>query len=550
MFLVPKLLYVCLYSLYGSAIAYLAIFYSESLHLSSNQIGIILAIAPFVQVVACPLWTVIADKYPKLHGPLMGILAGIGGSSVLALYYLPLWININDTSTNEQVMVITAVCASIFAFFGSPICALVDSAVLKILGDQKLLYGNQRLWGSVSNGIHILVVGLLIAQYDINISFVVFALGLVSFVILSILFVHFDYHMISKEDNNINTTHDPNDVIHNTSADSEEEDEERRSLLAGKSSSVAGTNYMYDPSTTTWSHQQQRPSYSSRRQSQQSHQTRRESIANTLYLLDDQMQYNELTNINTSIMAMDVQMEANELLQATNSYPSLGLVLSYIPTIDTSMSAFATLLQDHVYQEQENIPDKSILKSLLVYTFMISILLYGIAHSMISQFLFLLLKDLGMDPFIIGWTGPIGGIAEVITFWLSRQLFDKYSVTLLMTLALLSFMFRALVYTCLTAHETRSIIFALLLQIINGFAYALVWSTAVAEVDSFFPVEQRSIAQGILAALFSGLGYGIGCILGGYIYGVYGFSKLFQVSTIICGISLVVFLSGRRRTMT
>ncbi|GAA5804409.1 hypothetical protein HPULCUR_009902 [Helicostylum pulchrum] len=541
MFLVPKLLYVCLYSLYGSAIAYLAIFYSESLHLSSNQIGIILAIAPFVQVVACPLWTVIADKYPKLHGPLMGILAGIGGSSVLALYYLPLWVDTNDTSTNEQVMIITAVCASIFAFFGSPICALVDSAVLKILGDQKLLYGNQRLWGSVSNGIHILVVGLLIAQYSIDISFAVFALGLVSFVILSMLFVHFDYHMISKEDNNTNTTHDPNDVIHNISADSEEEGEERRSLLAGKSSSVAGTNYMYDPSITTWSHHQQRPSYSSRRHSQQSHQTRRGSIANTLYLLDDQMQDNELTNINTSIMAMDVQMEANELLQATSSYPPLGLVLSYIPTIDTSMSAFATLVQDHTYQEQENIPDKSILKSLLVVTFMISILLYGIAHSMISQFLFLLLKDLGMDPFIIGWTGPIGGIAE---------LFDKYSVTLLMTLALLSFMFRALVYTCLAAHETKSIIFALLLQIINGFAYALVWSTAVAEVDSFFPVEQRSIAQGILAALFSGLGYGIGCILGGYIYGVYGFSKLFQVSTIICGMSLIVFLSGRRRTMT
>lgn len=99
--------------------------------------------------------------------------------------------------------------------------------------------------------------------------------------------------------------------------------------------------------------------------------------------------------------------------------------------------------------------------------------------------------------------------------------------------------------------DTHMIILLLLANAcLIGFAYALVWSTAVAEVDSFFPVEQRSIAQGILAALFSGLGYGIGCILGGYIYGVYGFSRLFQVSTIICGISLIVFLSGRRRTMT
>lgn len=37
-----------------------------------------------------------------------------------------------------------------------------------------------------------------------------------------------------------------------------------------------------------------------------------------------------------------------------------------------------------------------------------------------------------------------------------------------MTIAYLSFMFRALVYTCLTSYETKSIIVALLLQIING----------------------------------------------------------------------------------
>lgn len=154
-FIIPKLLYICLYSLYGSAIAYLSIFYSEVLHLTSNQIGIILAIAPFVQVVACPLWTYIADKYPKLHGPLMGILAMIGGSSVLALYFIPPeWISTVtsleeeagelDDRNNNRVMMITTLCAFVFAFFGSPNCALVDSAVLKILGDQKLLYGKSR----------------------------------------------------------------------------------------------------------------------------------------------------------------------------------------------------------------------------------------------------------------------------------------------------------------------------------------------------------------------------------------------------------------------
>lgn len=83
-----------------------------------------------------------------------------------------------------------------------------------------------------------------------------------------------------------------------------------------------------------------------------------------------------------------------------------------------------------------------------------------------------------------------------------------------------------------------------------GFAYALVWSTSVAEVDSYFQVEQKSIAQGILAALFSGLGYGIGCLTGGYVLNVYGSVRLFQLSALICGISLSVFLFGRQTTPT
>ncbi|KAI8641084.1 major facilitator superfamily domain-containing protein [Parasitella parasitica] len=508
-FLLPKGLYITLYSLYGSAIAYISIYYSEVLHLNSNQIGILLAIAPFVQVVACPLWTVIADKYSRYHGFIMGLIAAVGGSSVISLYFLP-QLELDD----NMVMMVATLCAFLFAFFGSPICALVDSAVLKLLGDQKLLYGSQRLWGSVSNGLHILFVGLLISQKGIWVPFAVFSVGLMAFVTLS-LFISFDQQMITATTNNgsrrINSSDDLNE-------------EERSSLLTGKS--TAGGNYLYNPASTsepTWLQD-------TRRNSSTTTIHRRDSIANTLYLTHT-----------TSGMAMSVQMEADQELHVTSTMPSLGLVISYIPTLDTSLSALGT-----IHDGGGDLPEPSILKTILVYTFLLSILLYGLAHSMISQFLFLLLRDLGMEPSLMGWTGPIGGVAEVITFWFSRKLFDTYSVTSLMTAAYLSFMFRALTYMCLQPNESVSIMIALALQVLNGFAYALVWSTAVAEVDSFFPVEQRSVAQGILAALFSGLGYGLGCIIGGFVFAVYGSIKLFQISTFVCALSLVVFLSGRR----
>jgi hypothetical protein len=49
-YVLPKLLYVSLYSLYGSAIGYMAIFYDEELKMSPQEIGILLATPYFVQV--------------------------------------------------------------------------------------------------------------------------------------------------------------------------------------------------------------------------------------------------------------------------------------------------------------------------------------------------------------------------------------------------------------------------------------------------------------------------------------------------------------------
>lgn len=83
------------------------------------------------------------------------------------------------------------------------------------------------------------------------------------------------------------------------------------------------------------------------------------------------------------------------------------------------------------------------------------------------------------------------------------------------------------------------------LAIIIGSAFALAWSTGVSEVDSFFPPDQRAMAQGILAALFTGFGFGFGCLIGGAVYDSYGASALCQTSAGIAAVSLVVFLAGR-----
>ncbi|KAL0089742.1 major facilitator superfamily domain-containing protein [Phycomyces blakesleeanus] len=550
-FILPKLLYITLYAVLGSAIPYLPLFYDESLRLSSNQIGVVLAIAPFVQSVACPVWTILADKKPSWHGPLMAILIAIGGTSVMTLMFLPNWL-MRDTCANNPScdpavtktdesstgLIFAAVLALIFAFFGQPVSALVDSAVLKILGEHKVLYGSQRLWGSISNGANILLVGLLISTMGINVAFYVFGVSVVCFIIIA-LFTRFGGGNDSILDSTLSQINEESPLL---------KDQPRT------------TNYAIPPEQVEQNHTpvqnsffsalSQVPTDHSRPEQHPSNYafgpnlSRHDSVGshtNTIYLEDGDRNMDQMMRVTTSMAAQDVQTEANELLLHTDGMPSLGLVLSRIPTVDTSLAAFAS-----IGQPDNMPPSKSTLTSPRVWTFLVTTLLFGIAYAMIAQFLFLYLRNnLGMESALIGWTGPIGGVAEVSTFYISKQLFDNFSVTSLISFAHIVLILRNFVYTWLSPNQFSSTVIALSMQLVSGLAYAMIWSTSVSEVDTFFPADQRAMAQGILAALFSGLGYGLGCIIGGMVYDQYGVTALFEVSAAIAAFSLGVFLLGR-----
>lgn len=81
----------------------------------------------------------VADRYPSFQGRLMALLTLLGGSSVMALLLL-----VNKGYSDAMVFWCALILALLFSFFGSPLVALVDSAVLKILGDEKVLYGKAR----------------------------------------------------------------------------------------------------------------------------------------------------------------------------------------------------------------------------------------------------------------------------------------------------------------------------------------------------------------------------------------------------------------------
>lgn len=156
MYLLCKLLFAGVFSLVVAAPTYLPLYYHDTLHLSPEQIGLVIAIAPFVQSVACPFWTYIVDQRPRYHGPIMAFASFCGGIALLGIMVLgwsqsePNILPASDMPRAEEqqssastvrVMWIASLCALAFAFFTMPNTSLVDSAVIKMLGRNKVLYG-------------------------------------------------------------------------------------------------------------------------------------------------------------------------------------------------------------------------------------------------------------------------------------------------------------------------------------------------------------------------------------------------------------------------
>lgn len=61
-----------------------------------------------------------------------------------------------------------------------------------------------------------------------------------------------------------------------------------------------------------------------------------------------------------------------------------------------------------------------------------------------------------------------------------------------------------------------------------------------------FPANQRAVAQGVLGALHTGLGTGLGALIGGQVYDSFGASGLFHSAAALSLFSALIFCIGRR----
>ncbi|KAI8087787.1 uncharacterized protein B0P05DRAFT_532293 [Gilbertella persicaria] len=378
MYVVCKLLYIAIFALLSAAPPYLPLYYSDVLHFSSDQIGLVLAIAPFIQSIACPLWSLVVDKRPKLHGLIMALTSFLGGSAIMGIMIIGHSVSSSEIIsnllklTNTSLVFITSTLALAFAFFTLPNMSLVDSAVMKILGPNKILYGEQRLWGSVSAGLTILLVGQLISWTgNFDMLFYVFGISTIAFMILAC------FANVNNEDTQYvlapELSHEA--VLNNTLVPVITSDDAEK--LLGARVPINTYNSISSEQNNSTSH------------------------------------YVDLFKTSSIASVHTVREEADETLDAIG-HVDLGLAISRIASVDQSLAG----LKDITLSPYT----KSVFKSFRVITFLSTTLLFGVVLSIIINFLFLFLsRDLHMPASWIGWTGPTTGITELLCFCFSKQ---------------------------------------------------------------------------------------------------------------------------------
>jgi PPP family 3-phenylpropionic acid transporter len=157
----PKLFYFCWFAAMGFYIPYVGLYYRES-GLDLAQIGLLVALPGLLQIIATPLWGLIADGL-QIHRILLP-LAVVGT--------LPPVLLTGRTGAFELLLALVA-C---LALFTAPVTPLADSATLDLLGDQRSRYGAQRVWGAVGWGLSTLAAGALVERLGLTIAFPSYAL--------------------------------------------------------------------------------------------------------------------------------------------------------------------------------------------------------------------------------------------------------------------------------------------------------------------------------------------------------------------------------------
>ncbi|KAK2713452.1 major facilitator superfamily domain-containing protein 6-like isoform X1 [Artemia franciscana] len=183
----------------------------------------------------------------------------------------------------------------------------------------------------------------------------------------------------------------------------------------------------------------------------------------------------------------------------------------------------------------------SLLANPSIIVFFLSIMLVGMCTGFLWQFLFWYIEDLmkvqgcGSISSIKLLQGLVGGfqclLGELPFFFLSGWIVKKLGHVHCMSLVLLAMALRLVLYSVISNPW-----YFLPVELLQGLTLGLFWSTMASYAYVVAPPGVAATMQGVVGAVFEGVGTALGSFLGGILYNKYGG----QMTYFIFGISALI----------
>lgn len=141
----PRLL-ITAYAITSTLEPFIPLYLINQLQLTALQVSFLVAIV-YVLRLFSGTWTAIVDNRSHLYGVAIATLTTLSSFAFVTLLSLSPS-NFNDEETNKTVgfWILLIVCTVLNGLFYQPLGSLIDSAIIKTLGDYRVLFYGKNLY--------------------------------------------------------------------------------------------------------------------------------------------------------------------------------------------------------------------------------------------------------------------------------------------------------------------------------------------------------------------------------------------------------------------
>jgi PPP family 3-phenylpropionic acid transporter len=173
--------------------------------------------------------------------------------------------------------------------------------------------------------------------------------------------------------------------------------------------------------------------------------------------------------------------------------------------------------------------------------FLLVVFVSGVGSSVLSNYLFLRLNDLGATKTLMGMALAVATLSELPVFFYSGTLLKRWGARPLLVLSLFVYVFRALLISILP-----SAWMVLPVQLLHGLTFSITWAAGVSYARQIAPAGLGATAQSLFSSTFFGLGGAVGAFMGGILYQTVGSALLFRyIALLVLAAALFFFWAGR-----